>query len=590
MKRLAVCRRGVLQALLGLLLAGCGGGSGDVAAPTTPPPQLPPLGAGEVAYDDPATYSTAAAAALPGATEAAALTQHTLTLNGRSIAYTAQAGHLIAREPVSGAAEASMFYVAYTADGATAATRPVTFFYNGGPGSASAWLHLGSFGPKRLVTGAPATTAAAPFPLVDNGESLLDISDLVFVDAVGTGWSEAITPYVNQSFWGVDSDAAVFRDFIVRWLAANGRSASPRFLYGESYGGPRSAVLARRLQDAGVMLSGVVLQSPALNYNSNCGVLQTGDCGNALPSYAAIGAYHGLSQPPPGDIDAYMAELRDFTASRYGPADAAFLGGAPVPADLPPLLAGYTGIAASLWSAQFNLDPETFRFSLIAGSVAGRYDGRVSAPLGSPLAGGSEPDPSINFITASFASVMASYLRDTLRYSSGSTYVLTSNAITSWDFSHAGQPYPDSVPDLQAALAQNASLRVLAISGYHDLATPFRVTELDLARLGDEPRVQIRDYPGGHMSYLTDSTRQRQKVDLAAFYADALGAPRAQAAAQRTNVHALAAARARPAFDHAGTPPTRREPSVPEAALQVPLRDPWVPPRAHPLTTKASPP
>lgn len=590
MKRLAVCRRGVLQALLGLLLAGCGGGSGDVAAPTTPPPQLPPLGAGEVAYDDPATYSTAAAAALPGATEAAALTHHTLTLNGRSIAYTAQAGHLIAREPVSAAAEASMFYVAYTADGATAAARPVTFFYNGGPGSASVWLHLGSFGPKRLVTGAPASAAAAPFPLVDNSESLLDISDLVFVDAVGTGWSEAITPYVNQSFWGVDSDAAVFRDFIVRWLAANGRSASPRFLYGESYGGPRSAVLARRLQDAGVMLSGVVLQSPALNYNSNCGVLQTGDCANVLPSYAAVGAYHGLSQSPPGDIDAHMAELRDFTASRYAPADAAFLGGAPVPTDLPPLLAGYTGIAASLWSAQFNLDPETFRFHLIAGSVAGRYDGRVSVPLGSPLAGGAEADPSINVITASFASRMASYLRDLLRYSSDSTYVLTSNAITSWDFGHAGRPYPDSVPDLQAALAQNASLRVLAISGYHDLATPFRVTELDLARLGDEPRLQIRDYPGGHMSYLTDSTRQRQKADLAAFYADALAAPRALAAAQRTNVHALAAARARPAFDHAGTPPTRREPSAPEAALQTPLRDPWVPPRAHPLTTKATPP
>jgi carboxypeptidase C (cathepsin A) len=570
-----------LVALAALGLAACGGGSGSdggtggTGGDSTPTVPLPPLGAGESAYDDLAAYSSQRNASLPGATEGAAVTRHTLVLGGTPIAYTATAGHLIARDPASGAAEASVFYVAYTADGADPATRPVTFFYNGGPGSASVWLHLGSFGPKRLVTGVPATTAATPFPLVDNSESLLDVTDLVFIDAVGTGLSEAISPFTNISFWGVDSDAALFRDFIERWLAANGRGSSPRFLYGESYGGPRTAVLAGRLQDAGVLLDGLVLQSPALDYNSNCGIAGVGHCGANLPTYAAIGAFHGLSNPVPTDIDADMAELRSFTDSRYTPAVVAFLGGAAVPADLPPLLAGYTGIAAPTWSAQFNFPPDAFQFDLIANTVTGRYDGRMVAPLGSALA--SESDPSSTFITPSFTSVMASYLHDTLRYSNASTYVVTSSAINDWDFSHAGRPLPDTVPDLQAALAQNTVLRVLSVNGYHDLATPFHVTESDLARLGGDPRVQVRDYPGGHMSYLTDSTRVRQKADLAAFYAGTLAL---RAAASQAPARALAL-NPRPRTDSAGTPPTTRQPVVAQPAVQTPLRDPWVPPRVR---------
>jgi carboxypeptidase C (cathepsin A) len=234
------CLLQISSTLLALLLAACGGGGGGGDAPPGPVGGL----------DDPSAYSSQPTASLPGAVEAAAVTAQRITLGGREIAYTATAGHLIARDPVAGAAQASIFYVAYTADATAAdpARRPVTFFYNGGPGSASVWLHLGSFGPKRLVTGVPATTAARPFPLVDNADSLLDTTDLVFVNAVGSGRSQAIAPYRNQDFWGVDADAALFRDAIRRWLALNGREASPFFLYGESYGGPRTAVLARRLQ------------------------------------------------------------------------------------------------------------------------------------------------------------------------------------------------------------------------------------------------------------------------------------------------------------------------------------------------------
>ena len=209
-----------LLSLLFALCAACGGsGGGDGGSTPAPPPVTASL-------TDGTPYSTAPDASLATATEATAVTRHQLLLGSRTLAYTATAGHLTATQVGTGTPQASFFHVAYTLDGQTAATRPVTFLFNGGPGSASMWLHLGSFGPRRLATGMPSTALVSRFPLVDNAETLLDISDLVFVDAVGTGQSQAIAPATNRSFWGVDADARVFRDFIARWLAANGRQAS----------------------------------------------------------------------------------------------------------------------------------------------------------------------------------------------------------------------------------------------------------------------------------------------------------------------------------------------------------------------------
>ncbi|MEJ0047568.1 MAG: hypothetical protein WDN04_16670 [Rhodospirillales bacterium] len=295
------------------------------------------LGRFNFGFTDPVAYSTAAGAALAKAAELTAVTHHQVVIGGNTLNYTAIAGHMNALALNSGAPEASFFYVAYTLDGQNAAIRPVTFFYNGGPGSSTVWLHLGSFSPKRLVTGDPATNAATPFPLVDNADSLIDVTDLVFVDAVGTGLSEAILPNVNQTFWGVDVDAAVFRDFIMRYLAVNNRNASPKFLFGESYGTPRSAVLANLLESAGVQLGGVVLQSSILNYNSNCGVVfpASGPCTGYLPSYGAVGAWYGLDNPNPTDIAAYMATMRTFSASQYAPALGAYLGSGTQPASSP---------------------------------------------------------------------------------------------------------------------------------------------------------------------------------------------------------------------------------------------------------------
>jgi carboxypeptidase C (cathepsin A) len=499
-----------------LLLAGCGGG-GSGGSPAPPPAPT---------FADPVLYSTAASASLSSAVEIGAVTHHQLTLNGATLNYTATAGHLTANGLTSSAPEASFFYVAYTLDGANAAARPVTFFYNGGPGSATVWLHLGSYGPKRLVTGDPATTAPTPFPLVDNTESLIDVSDLVFVDAVGTGLSEAIAPNVNQTFWSVDADAAVFRDFVIRYLAANNRGASPKFLFGESYGATRSAVLANMLESAGVSLNGVVLQSSVLNYNVACGVITPiVSCAGYLPSYGAVGAWYNLDHPNPAPpaLPAFIGQMRTLT-DQYDPAVTAFLtmGTFPPPGLLTQLVST-TGMSLAGWQAHFNLDPGFYQANLIPGTLIGLYDARVSAPIGSPLA--IEGDPSSTFINASFASAITTYLNAGLQYTNPSSYVLVSNAIRTWGFGHDGQALPDTIPDLAAALAQNPQLKVLSVNGYHDLVTPFFQTERDLARLGPMPNVQLRFYLGGHMTYLDDGSRALAKADLAQFYQGATAAP-----------------------------------------------------------------
>jgi carboxypeptidase C (cathepsin A) len=497
-----------------LFLFGCGGGGGS-GDNTSPPPAT---------FFDPVTYSSGPTSSLASAGELSTTSKHTLAIDGTTYAYTATAGHLTASNPATGAAEASFFYVAYTLDGANPGTRPVTFFYNGGPGSATAWLHLGSFGPKRLVTGNPSTANPAPFPLVDNAQSLLDTSDLVFVDAIGTGFSEAIAPSTNNTFWGVDADAAAFRDFVMRYLAANHRDASPKFLFGESYGTTRSAVLANVLEMAGVDLAGVVLQSSILNYNTNCSVVPAFNCEGYMPSYAATGAWYGLDNPnpAPADVPAFLAGVRTFAHTRYSPAVAANLSsGVPAPADVLDTLVADTGIARSIWQTQLNLHASPFNVLLIPGTVLGFYDTRVSAPAGSPLAAGG--DPSSTFYNGGFASAIPTYLA-TLGYTTPSTYVLLSNAIDFWTYRHGGLALPDVVPDIAAAMLQNPDLRVLSLNGYHDIVTPFFQTELDLARLGANDHIATKFYFGGHMTYLDDTSQAQEKADLKAFYAAAVAA------------------------------------------------------------------
>ena len=498
-----------------LVLAGCGGGGGGSDAPPPPPPVT-------ASYTDPLVYSSAAGASLTAPNEITVATRHQLAINGQALAYTATVGHLSARELGAGAPRASFFYVAYTLDGAAPAARPVTFFYNGGPGSASVWLHLGSFGPRRLATGVPATNLPTPFALVPNAESLLDLSDLVFVDAVGSGYSQAIAPNANRTFWGVDDDAAVFRDFVMTYVAANNRASSPKFLYGESYGGPRAAVMADLLEAAGVRLHGVVLQSPAMNYNSNCGIgTPTSSCAGYLPSYGASGAWYGRSNPSPpqAQLGPFMDAGRTLTTQQYQPAVATFLSSGALPGE--PVIAAlqdFSGLAAARWQARFNVGPDYYRQFLVPGTLLGRYDTRIAYAdtQATPAS-----DPSSDLIGQSFYFRITEYLGSTLGYTNPSTYTMLSNAIQTWRFAHDGNALPDTIPDLAAALAQNPRLKVLAVNGYHDVATPFFTTEQDLARLGSS-NVQVRNYPGGHMTYLDDTSRAQMKADLAAWYGSAL--------------------------------------------------------------------
>lgn len=492
------------------LLAACGGGGGG----STPPPVVPTQPG---SFADPVAYSGLGTAGVNNPQEGAAVVNAHMTLAGKTFNYKATTGHLTASDPVSGQPTVSFFYVAYTAGTLDPSKRPVTFFYNGGPGSSSLWLHMGSFGPKRIVSAIPSNVIP-PLQLVDNQETLLDHSDLVFVDAVGTGFTQAVAPRTNEDFWGVDSDAAAFRDFVRRYVSVNARQTSPKYLYGESYGSPRTGVLSNLLEVAGVKLSGIVLQSAVMNYNSNCGVLTPGttSCEGYIPSYAAVSAYYHLTTPP-ADFNTYLRDVRDFSAVTYRPAVATWLQThATPPVNVVSQLVAYSGLGSTTWNTNFSLGPDLYRTLVASNTMIGRYDARVSGALGGPLT--VDGDPSLTVVNAAFTTTVQSYIRNDLLYSAKTNYLTFNDVINKWNFSHDGKTLPDTIPDVAAALTLNPALKVVAMSGYYDLATPFYQTELDLARLGSNPNIQIKNYASGHMSYLDDTVRRAQRDDMLALY------------------------------------------------------------------------
>ncbi len=511
-------------AALAILLAACGGGGGGGTAGTPPvvtPPVVTPPVTGDSALADSVIYSGNPTASLASAAERAAIVKSTLLLNGQAIAYTATTGHLTGTDTRTGRA-ASYFYVAYTADGKDPGSRPVTFFYNGGPGSASMWLHLGSFAPKRIQTQIPSGVILGAATPADNGESLLDVSDLVFVDAVGTGYSQAIAPARNRDYWGVDADAAGFRDFVQRYVAANNRQQSPKVLFGESYGAPRTGVMASLLETAGTRVSGVVLHSAIMDYNSNCSVINTRSCEGYVPTYAATGNYYQLASPAPADVAGFLQEVRGYSATTYRDAVGRWLSANTLPqATVTQQLFRYTGIPAARWQTNLNYGPDAFAKELVPGQLLGRYDARVSGAVGSALA--ADGDPSLTVVNNAFDNAIRSYIGTTLKYSAASTYVTFNDVIDSWNFTHDGKQVPDTIPDLAAAISLNPAMKVLAQSGVHDLATPFYQTELDLQRLGVNPNITVRNYASGHMIYLDDTARRAQKADLVQFYSSLSG-------------------------------------------------------------------
>jgi carboxypeptidase C (cathepsin A) len=467
--------------------------------------------------------------------EHSSVTKHQLTLNGRVIHYTATAGTLLINGDEN-KPYGSVFYVAYTEDGISdLQARPVTFLYNGGPGSASLWLHMGSVGPVRVVTASPEATGAAPYQLVPNEYSLLDKTDLVFVDAVGTGFSRAVGNATEKNFAGTDQDVVAFNKFITRYITVNQRWNSPKFLFGESYGTTRSAALADSLENDGIACNGVILMSSILNYFELAPGLDNDFIGD-LPTFAAIAWHYNKVAKKPNDLNEFLNEVRSFARGPY--ADALAQGDQLPAAQVDVIaakLSAYTGLSVQyIKEANLRIGASRYRKELLRDDreILGRYDARFA---GTDIdAAGETPgyDPSSTGITGAFVSAFHDYLGRELKYSSQETYYPSGrDIIQSWDWNHhvaeARQPLrePYVAGDLGDALRKNPHLRVFSVNGLFDLATPFFKTEYDLAHMGVDPKlrqnIEFGYYPSGHMIYLNVDALKQLKMDLAKFYSRA---------------------------------------------------------------------
>ncbi|MGB8259895.1 MAG: peptidase S10 [Terracidiphilus sp.] len=494
-------------------------------------PAAPPAAAAEGAQHKDAEKDTT-----PIPPEKGVPTHHELALGGKTLKYTATAGNLLVRDE-DDKPYGSIFYVAYTLDAADARTRPVAFLYNGGPGSASLWLHMGSFSPVRIRTDSPNPTAGPPFTLAPNEYSLLDKTDLVFVDAPLTGYSRAVGKGTAKDFTGVDPDLRAFDRFIVRFLTVNQRWNSPKFLIGESYGTTRSAALADMLGNDGVQLNGVVLISSILNYNIRAGGYDMLYIAN-LPSYAAAAWYFNKVPNKPADLGAWVEEARKFASGRY--AQALFAGHNLPAAELDAVareVSRLTGLSVEyVKETNLRISPTRFRKEVLREDrrTLGRYDMRFEG-VDTDAAGESPSyDASDSGITGAFVAALHDYLERELKYESTDQYRPTAYGIIQWDFKHrptsggpgqgmggGEQAQPWVAQDLAAAMRKNPHLRVFSANGYFDLATPFFATEYDLAHMDLDPalraNVEFGYYPSGHMIYLNVESLKQLKADLAGF-------------------------------------------------------------------------
>ncbi|SEF72338.1 Carboxypeptidase C (cathepsin A) [Bryocella elongata] len=490
-----------------------------------------------------------AADAAPAAGEAPGLpippekevkTQHEWTGGGKTIHYTASAGNLLINDN-DDKAIGSMFYVAYTADGAKSEDRPVTFFYNGGPGSATIWLHMGSFSPVRVETDSPKATRPAPHPWVNNEYSLLDKSDLVFIDAPMTGFSRLAGKGKASDFAGVDQDVAAFRKFIERYITINQRWNSPKYLFGESYGTPRSAALVAALNNDGVQFNGVVLLSSILNYYMRSPGYDIAEI-TYLPSYAAIAWYHN-KVPHTGTMQDFVQKARVFARGEY--LNALEQGDMLPKAEFDAMaakVAAFTGLSVDyVKKSHLRIEASHFRAELLRDQEEqmGRYDARFLGPDADGVEETASFDPSDTGISGPFVDAFHTYLMTQLNYTTSEPYKLSSGGNGGWDWHHqpsgmrgfgggggGGMPQPDTVIDLADAMRKNPALKVFSANGWFDLATPFFGTEHDLAQMmlpdNIKTNVSFGYYPAGHMVYLNVDALHQMHDDLEKWYPTAL--------------------------------------------------------------------
>ena len=464
-----------------------------------------------------------------------AVTHHHGLVDGADFAYTATAG-LTTLVDKDGKPDAAMFSVAYERDGAPHAMRPVAFLWNGGPGSLTLWLHMGSFGPLRVATNG-TNAIVPPGHLVPNDGTLLGTTDLVFVDAPGTGYSRLGGKAKKTDYYGIDEDARAFTQFIKRWLTAHDRWGSPKFLIGESYGTTRAANVVDRLQEDGVGVNGVVLISSALDFTALDPALPGDDLSNIafLPTEAAVAWYHeALPGQRPADLQAFLQEVRAYAS---GPYATALLQGdrldAATRADVIAHLHRYTGLDADyIDRAELRIDPTRFEKELTRrkGRITGRLDGRFFGYDLDHNADSPSFDPTLDAsIQDAFVGEFNRYVRDDLDFKSEDAYKPTAyGELGPWnqtrnagDVGLGNVQLPNVLPDLAQALSRNPALHVFSANGYFDLATPFYGTEIGLHHLGLDPalrdHVTFGYYESGHMIYLEDASRRKLKNDIASF-------------------------------------------------------------------------
>jgi carboxypeptidase C (cathepsin A) len=462
----------------------------------------------------------------PPASAGSVVTRHHLKLGASTLAYTAIAGTLVLRDDHD-LPTANVFSVAYTTG---ERGKPVTFAFNGGPGSASLWLHLGAFGPKRLASSNPIV-GTGPARLDDNPFSLLDQTDLVFIDAVGTGYSTLAGRATTRDFYGVDEDLAAFAQFVRRWLAANDRVGAPVYLLGESYGTFRAAGLANRLQHDGTTVSGIVMISTLLDYADDFGGdgIENLVDAFALPTEAAVAWYHKKISAP--DVTTAIARARSFTSEVYLPA---LLRSQALPdaerAKIAAALHDLIGLdSAYITRANLRISKERFAGELlrVEGRIIGRYDGRFDGIAVDRNSSSADYDPSYEAIVPTFTAAFAEYAKTELDWKSERLYrALPAEIVNDWNFRRGGFAgkvlAPSIVHDLREALSTNPALRVFSAAGAYDLATPMYGAEYELANVAFDPsaarRISHNVYPAGHMIYLDTAALRALRGDLQAFF------------------------------------------------------------------------
>ena len=427
---------------------------------------------------------------------------------------------------------ANPFYVAYTLDGTDKhIPRPLTFAYNGGPGGSSALVHMAAFGPRTIRMTDAASMPPSPRTIIDNPDSLLDVSDLVFIDPIGSGYSRLLPEAKADDFYGVVQDAQVTAQFIRRYIDRNNRWDSALYLAGESYGTLRSAVTAKILQQDGISLTGIVLMSTILDNTT-----LFPQAGNDepywlfLPSEAAVAAYHRRIATPP-DLSGFLRKVRDFAS---GPYLTALAKGAALPeaerASIADTLHRFTGLPIDqILRSDLRVTPDQFSRMLLAdqGQIVARADGRFHAPLAEPLGEESQAsDPAYDAVIPAFTAALNTYLHDELDYVTTDRYVVLDPSVADawqWAPTDRGSPTALSVGyDLRDAMIANPALRIFSVNGMYDLTSPFLATEYTLNHLGLSPdrqgNIRYGYYLSGHMIYINETARAQLKHDLVKFY------------------------------------------------------------------------